>query len=73
MEARGVGVVNVPWVEAVPLALIVDLVAPENVVRLPEPAFAQIGAVTRPKLALAPFESSAPAKIRVALQSLKGS
>jgi len=72
MEVRGLGIVSVPWVEAAPLALIFDLVASDKIERLPEPAFVKIGEIALPRLALAPFESSAPAKIRVALQALRG-
>lgn len=73
MEVRGVGILDVPWVECAPLALIVELVTPKEVPRLPDPAFEEFGAIALPKLALASFESSTPAKIRVSLQSLKGS
>ncbi|MFZ1989103.1 MAG: HPr kinase/phosphatase C-terminal domain-containing protein [Alphaproteobacteria bacterium] len=72
MEVRGVGILAMPAIESAPLALIVDLVAPDSVERLPEPAFEKIGEINLPKLALAPFESSAPAKIRFALQALRG-
>lgn len=72
MEVRGLGIIGVPWVEAAPLALVFDLVSPDKVERLPEPAFVKIGEITLPRLALAPFESSAPAKIRFALQALRG-
>lgn len=73
MEVRGLGIVAVPSLEAAPLALIFDLSAPGDVPRLPDPAVEEILGVQVPKLVLAPFESSAPAKIRIALQSLKGS
>jgi len=72
MEVRGVGILAVPSIESAPLALLVDLVPADAVERLPQPAFEKIGEIRLPRLALAPFESSAPAKIRVALQALRG-
>ncbi|HXZ67006.1 MAG TPA: HPr kinase/phosphatase C-terminal domain-containing protein [Alphaproteobacteria bacterium] len=72
MEVRGLGILKVPTLESAPLALIVDLVAPASVERLPQPAFEKIGEISLAKLALAPFEGSAPAKIRFALQALRG-
>jgi hypothetical protein len=50
--------------------LAVELVAPQRIERMPEPArYAMLG-VTLPLLHLAPFEASAPAKLRLALKSL---
>jgi serine kinase of HPr protein (carbohydrate metabolism regulator) len=72
MEVRGLGIMSVPSVDSAPVALIVDLVAPEAVERLPASAFEKIGEINLPKVALAPFESSTPAKIRLALQVLRG-
>lgn len=67
MEVRGLGIVAVPWIAAAPLALVVDLVAPDQVERLPEPAHAEYLGIGLPLLALAPFEASAVAKLRLAL------
>ena len=72
MEVRGLGIMAVPSVDDAPVALIVDLVAPETVERLPDPQFEKIGGVKLRRLALAPFEGSTPAKIRIALQALRG-
>ena len=46
--------------------LVVDLVAPEAVERLPEPGWTLVRGARVPRIALAPFESSAPAKVRLA-------
>lgn len=69
MEVRGLGIVEVSWVAAAPLALVVDLVAPERIERMPLPARAEYLGVSLPLLALAPFEASAPAKLRLALRA----
>lgn len=67
IEVRGVGILCVPAVASAPLRLVVDLVPPERIDRLPEPHFCTLLGVSVPLLALAPFEASAPAKLRVAL------
>jgi HPr kinase/phosphorylase len=70
IEVRGVGIIRVPTVPSAPLRLVIDLVPPDRVERLPEPEFCEYLQCSLPLLALAPFEASAPAKIRVALASL---
>ena len=69
IEVRGVGLVRCEPVSDAPLALIVDLVAAEAVERLPSPCSEKMLGVELPRLALAPFEASAPAKLRVALRA----
>jgi HPr kinase/phosphorylase len=69
MEVRGIGILRVPTVSSAPLRLVVDLVTPERVERLPEPRFCEYLQCSLPLLALAPFEASAAAKIRLALAS----
>lgn len=67
IEVRGVGIVRVPQTGPVPVALVVDLVGREAVERLPGPVSATIEGVDLPRIALCPFEASAPAKVRLAL------
>lgn len=69
LEVRGLGIVRLPHRDRVPLALVVDLVAPEAVERMPEPVFAALLGIMVPKVALAPFEASAAAKVRLAMLS----
>jgi HPr kinase/phosphorylase len=69
IEVRGVGIVAMPAASDVALALAIDLAAAE-VPRLPQPSDVLIGAVRLPRLVLNPFESSAVAKIRLAVQAL---
>jgi hypothetical protein len=52
--------------------LVVDLVPGAEIERLPEPSFCDILDRRFRVLALAPFEASAPAKLRVALRALAG-
>ncbi len=72
IEARGVGVVPVPHCEQAPLALAIDLVALEAVERMPEPENREYLGVPLPLVRLAPFEASAPMKVRLAVQALTG-
>jgi HPr kinase/phosphorylase len=71
IEVRGVGILRVLMVSRAPLSLVVDLVAPDRVERLPEPQFCEVLQRSIPLLALAPFEASTPAKIRHALAALE--
>ncbi len=68
IEVRGVGIVSTAALEKTPLALVVDLVGPADVERIPEPAGVDILGLRIPLLRLAPFEASAAAKIRAALK-----
>lgn len=69
MEVRGIGIVEVENLPGAPLCLIADLVAPQLVPRLPEPASETLLGLHLPRIVLAPFESSAPAKLRLALRA----
>ena len=73
MEVRGVGIVRLPRARLIaraPVALLVDLVAPMQVERMPEPAQEVQQEIALPLLALAPFEASAVAKLHLALQRI---
>jgi serine kinase of HPr protein (carbohydrate metabolism regulator) len=67
LEVRGIGIIRLPPLSDVPLALIADLVAPDRVERLPEPRREPILGLDVPVVAIAPFEASAVAKLRAAL------
>jgi HPr kinase/phosphorylase len=74
IELRGVGIVTLSHAAEARIALTVQLVAAETVPRLPEPTrFAPpeiLGAppdLWRPRIALAAFEASTPAKIAAAV------
>ncbi|MFQ5971487.1 MAG: HPr kinase/phosphorylase [Alphaproteobacteria bacterium] len=72
LEVRGLGIVRVPAATDVPLVLVVDLASAEQVERSPEPAVCRFLDVEVPCLALAPFEASAVAKLRLAVQNRAG-
>ena len=72
MEVRGVGLLRVPAVASAPLRLVVDLVPSTStaIERLPEPQTCDYLDRRFPLIQLAPFEASAPAKLRLALRAL---
>lgn len=65
LEVRGVGILTLPHRQRVPLALIADLEG--AVERLPQPMEDTLMGIALPRVILAPFEASAPAKLRMAL------
>ena len=72
---RGVGIVKLGRAQLLaraPIALLVDLVPPDRIERLPDPARETLLDVDLPVLALTPFEASAPAKLRLALGTNRG-
>jgi len=68
LEVRGLGIVKLPAAVSARLRLVVDLVAPDAVERLPKAGETVLLGVALPVLNLAPFEASAPAKVRLALR-----
>ena len=70
MEVRGVGIMKLARGQVLaraPLSLLVDLVTADRVERLPDPARETLLGIDVSVLALAPFEASAAAKLRLAL------
>ena len=67
IEVRGIGIVTMAYAESVALALVVDLVMPERVERMPKPAHCRYLGLDLPRIALAPFVASTPAKLRLAV------
>lgn len=73
LEVRGVGIVKLAvnqLLSRAPLSLMVDLVPPDRIERLPERTEEALLGVNLPMLALAPFEASAAAKLRLALAQI---
>jgi HPr kinase/phosphorylase len=69
IEVRGVGILRVPSVSSAPLRVVVDLVPMASVERMPEPRACAMLGRSVPLLALAPFEASVVAKLRLALRA----
>lgn len=72
LEVRGVGIVRLAHVEAVDLALVIELVDAAEVPRLPERTAISVLGIALPRLRLSAFEASATAKIRAAVRALGG-
>jgi len=70
IEVRGVGILQVDSLEEAPLALVVDLVPSAQVERIPDNRFEIVLGLSVPLIALAPFEVSAAAKLRLARQKV---
>lgn len=73
IEVRGLGLIELPEERVRPAAnvlLITDLVGGE-VERLPEPEHCALAGIDLPVLKLCPFEASAAAKVRLALEDCR--
>lgn len=71
IEVRGLGILTLPHLEAVTLTLVCDLVTADEVARHPAPGAADFAGVALPRLALAPFEASSPAKLRLGVEAAR--
>jgi serine kinase of HPr protein (carbohydrate metabolism regulator) len=71
LEVRGLGIMDVPYLEQARLVLAVDLVSESEVPRMPPEPLENIAiaGVSLPLLRLAPFEVSAPLKLKLAILS----
>lgn len=68
MEVRGIGIISVEHRTGVPVSLILDLAAIGD--RMPEvPEGKEIAGIIVPMLPFAPWESSAPIKVELALKA----
>ena len=70
LEVRGIGIMPMKHTDEAPISLVCDLVAPGMIERLPEVRTTDILGQDVPFIRLAPFEASAPAKIRLALRRM---
>ncbi len=74
LEVRGIGIVEVKALSEAELGLVVDLVTPPEVERMPqEGQTVRLLGVELPLVRLAPWEASAPIKLAVALAHAKHS
>jgi len=69
IEIRGLGIVPMPYLAAAELVLVCDLVNHKDVPRMPDEPWGRTTIAGRPvpALQLAPFELSAPLKLKMAL------
>ena len=69
LEVRGIGIVSMEFVHQCRIRLVVDLVQPDTVERMPAAATVELCGHRIARVALAAFEASTPAKIRLGLSS----
>lgn len=67
LEVRGIGLVTMAATRQIPLALVADLVPSSDVPRLPADDRVSIADISLSRIALNPFEHSAPIKLEMAL------
>lgn len=69
IEVRGLGIVEMPFLAEAELVLVCDLVSETEVPRMPPESWdrAVVAGLSVPVLKLAPFEASAPLKLKMAL------
>jgi serine kinase of HPr protein (carbohydrate metabolism regulator) len=73
LEARGLGIMPVPYVTAEqPLTLVVELMPAAKIDRLPEPATRLYGGIAVPYLKLDAHQASSAAKLRLAVAAAGG-
>lgn len=66
IEVRGIGIVTMPYVEDVPVALLVRLGG--EIIRMPERRSRRIAGIAMREIGFPPFEASTPIKIEWALR-----
>ena len=67
IEVRGIGILVMPYVEDVPVALLVRVDG--AIERMPERSVRNIAGIDVREVAIAPFEASAPIKVELALRN----
>lgn len=72
IEVRGIGILRIEAMAEAPAVLIADLVAAGQVERMPERRREPILGLSLPVIALAPFEASTPAKLRLVVRAFTG-
>ena len=72
LEVRGVGVLDIGAALRVELGVVIDLVTSDAVERLPDDRTTDLVGIGVPHFTLAPFEASAPAKVRLVVRRVKG-
>lgn len=71
LEIRGIGIVDFPYIKKTQLRLAVELVDhPEDVERLPSPAFYELENVKIPKIRLYSFDMAGSCKLKIACDEL---
>lgn len=67
IEVRGIGIVERPWARAACLVAVFDLTERAAIARLPDDQTVRLAGLALPLFRVAPFEASAPSKVRAAM------
>ena len=68
IEVRGFGIIELPAVDRALVALVADIVPPGQIERMPDACSVDVLGYLVPRVAVAPFEPSAPLKVAMVLQ-----
>lgn len=71
IEVRGIGIIERPCLNNAPLVLVCDLCAADLVSRMPSRETVVLAGHDLPLLRIAPFESSAPIKVRLGVEAIR--
>ena len=72
LEVRGLGILKFPYRATAPIGLVIDLVAPAEVERMPEPQTLSLLDASLPLYRVSALEPAAPIKVRLAVQHAAG-
>lgn len=72
LEVRGLGILKFPHRAPAPIGLVMDLVEPAEVERMPEPETLLLLDKSIPLYRVCAFEAAAPLKVRLAVQHAAG-
>jgi HPr kinase/phosphorylase len=72
LEVRGIGILKIDGTLQTNLGVIIDLVTPEQVERIPEDQSEELLGIHIPLFRLFPREASGPAKVRLVVRQIKG-
>jgi HPr kinase/phosphorylase len=73
IEVRGIGIMTFSAKKEAPLTLILDMLPPVNIERIPQVRFCDYLDVKIPVLGISPFENSATTKVKLAINLVKQS
>ena len=70
IELRGIGIVELPYLEDAVIDLVIDLDDTGKIERLPEERSCEIFGLRLPLTVVAPFEASAPLKVEMMVTAI---
>ena len=71
IEVRGMGIMHIPYAAQTTIGLVIDLVDPDSIERMPEPTVCRLLEVETPLMRLGPQAASAAARVRLAVDAMR--